>query len=1353
MMYFASLKTALAPDYELLTELGHGSYGTVFKAIQQSTSQLVAIKVQELDDTEAVDVRAARLGRFDRETKLCAALSHPNIVRILDKGQRGQFLFIVFELVPGTTLGELLREGALQVDHAVFLMSQVLDALEGAHHQAIVHRDLKPENIMVADAGTQRYAKVLDFGAGAFLPGSVERGGNLTRSQEILGTPCYSAPEQLRGDPATERSDLYAWGLVFLECLTGRRVLDGATLAEVFHRQLSGAEIVLPPAIATHPLGEVLRRALAKAPQERIASARELRRLLASTRTGDLVGPISSVPPPARPAKTLTVGIGRSGEQRQATLLCCSLNVVARGGQAADLEALDALQRDQLSLCGDVIARFGGVVAGVLANRLIGVFGVPQASDSDARRAARAALELASRMNLRRALLASQRGLDIELRIGIHTGIVIVDLDGAPSGPAFNVAARLESLADPNTTWVSDATRNLIHRHLRLQPVEPARQVDLPQAIRAYSLVGEPLSDSVHGLREGAPSSTFVGRAAELELLRQHFRAAQAGHGSAVLIRGEPGIGKSRIVHELRVQALQSGALSFDAQCLPEDVNTALRPVLAVLRQHFDLEGAGVQGGLERLNAALVAAEMDPVEVAPVVRHWLAVASALGTTALQPATDKQRALVLEAFEKILCSAGRHRGGLVVVEDLHWADPTTLELLRRMAAVASNHPVLVLLTARSGFDAEPAGIKVIELSKLEREAVERLIQASAGSELDRSAVELIADRTDGVPLFVEELTRSMLEQAEHAGVAAAPVPVPAGLRDLLNSRLDRTGRAKETAQLAAVIGRDFDLDLLSVVSERTPETLQAHLDVLAASDLVRRQLHAEGSRYVFRHALIRDAAAEGLLASTRKAVHQKVAEALESRFSDRVKHDPARLAWHFELAQLSHKAVAYRLEAGRQAASASAYKEAIEHLNSGLRTLAGTENSPERAATEIDLRNALGAALLPTAGYAADAVVDTFVRSRDLLAVAASSSIQRFTTLKGLWTFHNARADYEAALDFCRQLQSLAESENSPEFFLNASQCRTQTALLLGRFTECVRSSEECERWFDPKSQQENVLRYGGDPWLTAIAAECLAQVLLGNVGRARIRLDTALQAAARMRSPNHEAMLVAQGAALELFVGSCSPDPKRAMRLCFARTSQALELASKHGLDHAAAYAQLIGAMAACVTGDDGSTEAMSQAIAMWRMAGIQAALGWHYAYLAQGLLVRGDFEGAAAAADSAVAHSHERGEGYGASEAYRVKALVLSAAEGASFDEHHSVLAFERAIQYAREQDAHWLELRAAYSFVRCARKDGHRQARAALQEAISWFEQTGSSLDTDLVRACRDLTVAPSLLQAVPS
>ncbi|HET9957768.1 MAG TPA: TOMM system kinase/cyclase fusion protein, partial [Polyangiaceae bacterium] len=1027
--------------YDIVQRLGRGGYATVFKAVQRATGQTVAIKVQRLDPDQTAEERAARVARFERETRLCQTLTHPNIVRMIESGQSDRFLYIVFEFVPGETLSQLLiRRGALLAEESCWLMADVLEALAGAHSQGILHRDLKPDNIMVESRADQLLIRVLDFGVGAFVPGTIEGAATLTRSHEILGTPCYAAPEQLRGEPATTRSDIYAWGLVFLECLTGQRVIDGATMAQVFQKQLSPLEVPLPPALAAHPLAALLRRALAKSPNERAGDAARLAAELRKVPIGDLVGLLT----PHfndRPARTLALDARKPvAEQRHVTALSFSLTVsaVAQDGRelGLDLETLDAVQRDQMSLCIDLVRRFGGHVAGTLANRMLAVFGYPEAMSGDARRAGRAALEISSRLQVRRRLLASQRGIELEFRMGLHTGSVIVDPSGHAAGPALNLASRLEGMAEAQTTLVTEATRQLLEPYLRFRPVH----LDIPS--RIYALVSEKASATLDVQQTGSDRGPIIGRGAELEALNALLAQARAGSGALTLIRGEPGIGKSRLVQEVCRRALETGVGVLDGQCLLEDKNSALSPVLSLVRRYFELD-EGLKEGLARIEELLPAARAR--EITSILCAWLELAKPDGYPDPNLSAEAQRKLLLEALVRILSHASRSDAQLVVIEDVQWADPTTLELLRTLAREVKAQRTLVLLTARPEFTACPEEGSLIELSGLSPSDVERLLNERLGDlRLSRETRARIVERTDGVPLFLDELSRSLLRAAQATEPSAEPDSsplrqpnIPDSLRDLLSSRLDGLGQGKETAQLASAIGREFELELLSAISLRGTETLQGDLDSLVQSELVLRRATQDGARYVFRHALIQEAAWDSMLPSQRRSVHRSIAQVLETKFADQAKQEPARLARHYELGHVPEKAVALRLQSAQQAARSLAYLESVAHARAGLALLPYVEDTALANTWDLELNNILGGMLSAAQGFAAPELIEAFTRCQTLLQTTEPPPLQRLMTQKGLWTFHNARADYSSASLLVAQMLSLAAAHPEPIFKLGA----------------------------------------------------------------------------------------------------------------------------------------------------------------------------------------------------------------------------------------------------------------------------------------------------------------------------
>ena len=624
-------------NYTLAEKIGEGGYGYVYLGEQGSTGQKVAIKLLKLSEDLDDQKRKYQIARFERETQLCAEVNHPHIVKLLDKGYSDEEVpYAVFELVEGETLkNRIVRKGGLSAEETGELMGQVLDALAAAHAKGIVHRDLKPHNIMIMETGSQPQVKILDFGIGAFTREFRSNDyQSLTLTREVMGTPAYSAPEQLRGEPATVKSDLYAWGLTVVECLTGQPVMKGDSVAEVFQQQLNSENITLPPGIAGHPLADILRRALHKNARLRAGVAGELLQDFKKVNFSSLVGKITHTvdggatdeeDDEVTEANVIGWEDTRS-EKRQITVLCVKLNLVITDQATLDLETLDAIQKDQLNLCKDTAARFGGHIAGTLGDTVMVYFGYPTVSDNDARRAGRAALELISQIRRRSSLLDVQHGIQLEVRMGVHSGVVLAKPNVTPEGMVPNRTLNLLYSAEAGSILASDASKKLLDPYLEFDSREGSGEGALALPGDTYSIVGERQTEALSFLRPWSANREMIGRDLERDQVLDRWKVAQGGNGQAVILHGQAGIGKSKMVYEVKKQVRSDGFQYREARCLPEHTNNALYPFLDMLRNHWGI--AELQDGeqiVHRLEAELGAAGVDLKEGLPILCAWLSV--------------------------------------------------------------------------------------------------------------------------------------------------------------------------------------------------------------------------------------------------------------------------------------------------------------------------------------------------------------------------------------------------------------------------------------------------------------------------------------------------------------------------------------------------------------------------------------------------------------------------------------------------------------------------------------------------------------------------------------------------------
>ena len=1273
---------ALPGGYEILGRLGSGGFGTVYQARQLSTGQRVAIKVLHPAADATPDESAEQTSRFRREMQLCSELSHPNIVRLIDSGETDSgLLYAVFEFVPGATLREVLdREGALAVGEAVHLMSQVLDALSSAHVLGIVHRDLKPENVMITRTGARRNALVLDFGLG----GLVVRDGAASTAEDapgaFVGTPAYAAPEQIRGEPPSTRSDLYSWGLVFIECLTGVRAVGRGSVAEVMHRQLDASAVPIPESVRGQPLGRLLQVVTAKRVVERDATAEGLLHALDRIERAGAGAQPSRLPLPDDAIR---------GERRQVTIVSCRLTVDPAGA-STDLEEVDQLLHAQHATFAEIAAQGGGRVASAIADRVVLLFGYTQASEDTARRAVRAALEVAAsvaRANERGA----GRGPRLDVRVGVHTGVVVarehrqggvVDLVGVTP----QTAAAIESRAPGGAVLVSSATRALLRDGFSLEAAGILAPPDAEAPSELFRVLDAAPSA---GIARVAVETPLVGRRREVEALGAAWSGAVEGRPRSLLLLGEAGVGKSRVLRELRREVPAEAWLT--CRCTPENRTSPLRPFVDLLGTVRE----PLAGLLERHG-------LDVPSVLPLFEALLGRGTTDSRDEPTMTPERQKELTLEALVRLLLRMSESSPLVLAIEDLHWADATTVELVTRIVheitaasgGTSGGLGLCAVMTGRPEFSPpwSPSPGSLLVLPRFGPDEVREMVAGAMppGEASSEDVVSRIVERSDGIPLFVEEMTRLVVE-ARHAaqnsssGGTALGSVIPGTLRDLLTTRLDAVhDAARETAQLASVLGRDFRYELLRAVSSRSELELREELSDLAAAGLVLRQQQAQSESYFFKHALLRDAAYESIVRPARRKLHDRVARTLRERFPDFARRRPDAVALHHEGAGQIEQAIESWQLAADSALRKAAFVESQQQAERAIGLLEQVEEGETRDRLRLDLLTTIGTAQFNTLGLSAPAVETTFGEAQ---AIAERISAELSTKIvNGLWGVRFARGDREGVERLLPFMRRLAEKEDDPVAALTGNTAVGIHAFWNGAFETGRDYAARARAYYGHPDVRRFVRSYGWDGTMYCYATEFLCLWHLGFPDQARALCGEMMQRVERERNPTSIAPALGFEAMLLRDLGEHDAAIASADRLIAMATEQKLFLWTAIGM--------LCRASGMVGSGDGaGAIPLLQQGLMILKMIGTLLSYAYYQVDLAQAQLLVGDL----AAAESAISEGLELSQGtfarFFVPELHRLRGLV-HARQG---NEVAAEASARRALELAREAGARSYELRAA--------------------------------------------------------
>jgi class 3 adenylate cyclase/tetratricopeptide (TPR) repeat protein len=1031
-----------------------------------------------------------------------------------------------------------------------------------------------------------------------------------------------------------------------------------------------------------------------------------------------LVAPAPPSIPPRDPKAAPPTSLQLAAEHRPITVMFCDL--VGSTGLAAKLDAEDwrNLVNAYLDEASKAVIGLGGHVLKRLGDGLMALFGYPLAQENDAERAVRAALAIQRALADLNARNARSGAPELSARIGLECGSVVVDAAGEVFGEAPNVAARVQAAAEPGSVLV---TGNVQRQVAGLFVVEEKGAHELKGVAQPLSLYRVVRASSGGRRGRGRAPASLAGRSEELDLLVRRWERVRLGHGQLVQIVGEPGIGKSRLVEEFHArlgEAPHTWAEFSSSQLLQ---NTPLHPVAEWGRQRFGDADIPAGQRFADLENTLQLIGLDPAEHAPLIAQLVDIPPPPGGIADLPPEELRRRQ-LAALTAWFLAGARSQPVALAFEDVHWADPTSLDLMQALAERGARAPMLILATMRPEFR-PPWSLRshhsVISLSPLDPADVAQMVgELAARHALSKEVVEGVAERTGGVPLFVEEVTRLLLERGVEGGAHA----IPATLQQSLAARLDRLGEAREIAQIGAVLGRDFSFALLRAVAAIDDRGLQSALDRLAEADLLIVEGAPPRATYRFKHALIQDAAYESLLRSRRQGLHRRAAEILRDE-PERAAAEPERIAHHFTEARLNDRAIEWWGKAGDQALRRSAFQEAIAHLGKAIAMADEAEAAAPRygtgdaaaASLRLKLQTNYGQAVMYAKGFVADETKAAFARATRLAANAGDLS-ERFAAAHGLWTFALVHGELKSA----RQMASafLREAEDAGRL-VEAGVARRALAMIsfnLGEFTEARTHCERALAVCDPERDREARERFSEDTGLTAMSWLGSTMWQLGEVDRARELIEMANRRAAELgHVPSMAHPLQAK-----FFLEFNRGDAGAALA-----AAKALEAISRqHGMANWRALAQIRVASAQCRLHDP-ATGAVDFQRAIEAMAAV--GIGWlPKALLAERELRTQEVDDALARIDEALALARQSEARSDLPFAHLLRGEILLKRDPANPAPVKE--AFQTAMEIAKEQGARSWGLRAALSLAKLYQSTGGRPAEthAVLAPALEGFSPT---------------------------
>ena len=1348
--------------YQILRELGRGGMGAVYLAVDRHLGRQVALKIPIFRDEDGKDA----IERFYREARTMATVQHANLCPVFDVGLFEKWHFLTMAYLDGKPMSEKLKEdGAFPLARGVLLLRTIALAVQKAHEAGIVHRDLKPANIMLTRGDEP---VIMDFGlASRRQSGEVD----LTHTGTVFGSPAYMAPEQVeaRHDEIGPATDIYALGVILYQAVTGRRPFEGS-VASVFGQIVSQVPR-LPSRINPElplEIDSICLKALAKIPAERHASsaqfAEELSRLLPLLKPsqGTETATLTYRPPADSdveiPVKKENEANSISRSRRDAELRHVTVAVF---GYETDDDSLDpsiSSHSEQLheqsrlfaSSIADQVGRFGGVIVQVSGGEVITCFGFPQAYEDAPQRAIRAAFQILrqretepqERSNLPRAN---------QVWVALHSGEAVAEeIVGARGhveislvGDARNLALRMNAVAEPGAILISSATHQRVGLYFECESIGLQRIRGVPQPVELFKVIRESSSRNRVELADPGNLTPLVGRDTELSILKDRWEQALDGLGQIVLLIGDAGLGKSRLIRELREHVIGDdleGASVIEWRCSQYHMGTSFFPVAEFFSRLLNFENRTPSERLDGVIGYLRELKIESAQNVSLLCGMLSVPTDERYPALTLSPQKMKELTEELLQQWLQQLAEVAPVLFIVEDLHWLDPSTLELLEKHVLEFQVGRMLSVLTFRPEFEtpwkSKPHQTQIALNRLTKRQIGEMMRKRTKRREIPGPIIQQVIERTDGIPLFVEEFTVMIVESGildrADAGTDSATLlnVIPATLHDLLLSRLDRMAADREVIQLAATIGREFGFGLLAAACN-VPETqLQSELDKLVKAEILFQKGESHEASYIFKHALLQDAAYRSMLTKRRQACHQRIAEVLESRFDDIVATQPALLAHHFSEAGVFNKGIQYWLKAGQESQQQSANIEAISHLTSGLKLLQSLHDSTERDQFELALQSTLFPVLMAARGWSAPEVGSVIERAQELCSKYGSVADQ-FFVMWGMWGWRIIRADMDICRGIAREMMTLVEQSPEARLLLpEACWAVGASEYYQGDFRTGLEVLEQGRRLSDIEQARVYALKTGQHCGVMCSSHTALALWELGYPTQAVQRADETVRLGRHVAHPFSYAMALFFGRQVLQF---CGRDDDAKLRIAEEYTichEQGFVFFEIHAIFGRGEYLLKEGKI-------DEARKLLDQGVQMLKGTGANLSMDYPYrnlaeAYLSQGLpddahewLERG-FD---------LVHNHQlRGM---ESEFLRLKGGLALARD----DERGAEKCYLDAIQVSRQQQAKSWELRSAISLAELRRRQGRStEIPPLLQPLYNWFTEGFDSADLKQAKSLLD-------------